>query len=168
VTVHGECFDIEFQREQHAPPHGALYLFCVTDRVRRRGSRNVSVERYGPKDWFAADYDVCIEPIVLNVIRRAFDSGQISFNLPDDPPYVKKLRVERSDFQRSSSVSDGEIRQLIIIHSVYWNSYRGRHGRRYSIQFDSEIDLAYLGVQSEDVRRNQWILNLRYDETSCA
>jgi predicted nucleotide-binding protein len=157
ATVHGECFDVEFQREQDAPPHGALYLFCVTDRVRRRGSRKVSVERYGPKDWFAADYDARIERVVLNLIRRAFDSGQISFDLPGDPTYFKKIQVERSDFQRSSSVSDGEIRQLII-HSAYWNSYRGRHGRRYSIQFDSEIDLDYLGVQSEDVRRNQWIL----------
>lgn len=157
VTVHGECFDVKFQGEQDAPPHGILYLFCVTDRLRQRGSRKISVERYGPKDWFTADYDARIECVVLNAIRRAFDSGQISFDLPLDPTSFKKIRVERSDFQPASSVTDGEIRQLII-HSAYWNSYRGRQGRRFSIQFDSEIDLDYLGVQSEDVRRNQWIL----------
>ncbi len=119
--------------------------------------RKVSVERFGPKEWYAKDYDARVEFVVLNVIRRAFDSGALSFDLPDDPMYFKKVQMEHSDFQPSSSVSDQEIRQLII-HTAFWNSYRGRDGNRYPVQFDSQADLDYLGVGTDEIRRNQWLL----------
>ena len=52
-------------------------------------------------------------------------------------------------------MTDEEIRQLII-HEAYWLSYR--YGNRNPIQFDSETDLEYLGVGTQDVHRNQWVL----------
>jgi predicted nucleotide-binding protein len=157
VTLHGECFDVAFQGQQHAPPDNTLHLFYVTDRKKNRGLRKISIETFGPKERCASDYDARVERVALNVLRRAFDSGEISFDLPDDPTYFKKIPMGASDFQQSSVTSDENIRQLIV-HSAYWNCYRGRFGGRFPIQFDSEIDLDYLGVNSEDIRRNQWIL----------
>jgi hypothetical protein len=157
VTLRGECFDIEFQGKQHVPLDNTLYLFYATDRVRNRGQRKMSVERFGPKTLWASNYDARVEGVVLNVIRRAFDSSEVSFDVPDDPDYFKRVRMEHSDFQPAVAASDEEIRQFIV-HTAYWNSYRGRHGHRFPIQFDSEIDLEYLGVTAEDVRRNQWLL----------
>jgi hypothetical protein len=69
--------------------------------------------------------------------------------------YYKEVLVTPEDFQPQSPASDEEIRQLIL-HEAYWLSYR--HGNRHPVQFDSEIDLEYLGVGVQDIRRNQWVL----------
>lgn len=158
VTLGGECFDIEFQDQEHLPTT-TLYLFYATDRVKNRGLRKVSVERFGPKEWYASDFDRRVELVVLNVIRRGFDSGELSFDHADDPVNFKKIRMTQDDFQSAArhGSNDDEIRQFLI-HAAFWNTYRGRQGPRFPIQFDSEIELDYLGVTAEVVQRNQWLL----------
>jgi hypothetical protein len=118
----------------------------------------VSVYRGGPRDWYAssiAEFDRRIDTVLLNTIRCRFDSGELTFDVPEGATYYKEVLVTHEDFQQQPPASDEEIRQLII-HGAYWRSYR--FGNRYPVQFDSETDLEYLGVGVQDIRRNQWVL----------
>jgi hypothetical protein len=155
VTLGGECFDVAFQGSQHGPPDNFLYLFYISDKTKTTNLRKVSVERFGPKEWCAKDYDARMENVVLNVIRRGFDEGKVGFDLPEDPHYFKKLPLSESDFEQQPQVGDQEIRQFII-HTAFWLSYR--YGSRYPVQFDSPMNVDYLGVTAEDIRRNVWLL----------
>jgi hypothetical protein len=159
VTRLGECFEVSPQGVDRAGNRdGVMHYFHLTDLVRGRGLRKVSVYRGGPRDFYAssvAEFDRRIEMVLLNTIRRRFDSDELTFDVPDDPTYYKEISVTPEDFQPQPPVTDEEVRQLIM-HEAYWLSYR--HGNRYPVQFDSETDLEYLGVEAQDIRRNQWVL----------
>jgi hypothetical protein len=76
--------------------------------------------------------------------------------VPEGATYYRELRLEQSDFQPQASANDAEVRQFIV-HTAYWLAFRyGVTG--YPVQLDSEIDLEYLGVTQNEVRRNQWRL----------
>jgi hypothetical protein len=159
VTRLGECFEVSPQGMDRAGNRdGVLHYFHLTDLVRGRGLRKVSVYRGGPRDFYAsslAEFDRRIEVVLLNTIRRRVDSDELTFDVPEDPTYYKEISVTPEDFQRQPPATDEEVRQLII-HEAYWLSYK--HGNRYPVQFDSETDLEYLGVEAQDIRRNQWVL----------
>lgn len=159
VTRNGECFEVS--PEGTHTPHdrdGVLHYFHLVDLTKDRGMRRVSVYRGGPRDFYAtsvAEFDRRIETVLLNTIRRGFDSADLSFDVPEGATHYKEILVTPTDFQRQMAASDQEIRQLIL-HEAYWLSYR--HGNRYPVQFDLETDLEYLGVEVQDIRRNQWVL----------
>lgn len=159
VTRLGECFEVGPQgTDRPGNRDGVLHYFYLTDLVRGRGLRKVSVYRGGPRDFYApsiAEFDRRIDVVLLNTIRRRFDSGQLTFEAPDDPTYYKEVSLTPEDFQPQQPASDEEVRQLIM-HEAYWLSYKC--GNRYPVQFDSETDSEYLGVGVEDIRRNQWVL----------
>lgn len=159
VTRLGECFEVNPQDKDRAGNRdGVLHYFHLTDLIRGRGLRKVSVYRGGPRDFCApsvAEFDRRIDTVLLNTIRRRFDSGELTFDVPEGATYYKEVLVTPEDFQQQPPSSDEEIRQLIL-HEAYWLSYR--HGNRYPVQFDSETDLEYLGVGVPDIRRNQWVL----------
>lgn len=159
VTRHGECFEVNPQGKDRADNRdGVLHYFHLTDLVKGRGLRKVSVYRGGPRDCYApsiAEFDRRIDTVLLNTIRRRFDSGELTFDVPEGATYYKEVLVTPEDFQVQSPVSDEEIRQLIL-HEAYWLSYK--YGSRHPVQFDSETDLEYLGVGVQDIRRNQWVL----------
>jgi hypothetical protein len=118
----------------------------------------VSVRRGGPRDYYApsiAEFDRRIDTVLLNAIRRGFDSHELTFDVPEGATYYKEIPLATADFQPQAPTSDQEIRQFIL-HEAYWLSYR--HGNRHPVQFDSETDLEYLGVDAADIRRNQWVL----------
>ena len=51
-----------------------------------------------------------------------------------------------------------DLRQFII-HKAFWLAFRhSPAGRRWPVPFDEPIELEYLGVSSEDVVRNEWLL----------
>jgi hypothetical protein len=159
ATRLGECFEINPQGNDRAGNRdGVLHYFHLTDLVRGRGLRKVSVYRGGPRDFYAssvAEFNRRIDTVLLNTIRRRFDSGELTFDVPEGATYYKEILVTPEDFQQQPPASDEEIRQLIM-HEAYWLSYK--YGTRYPVQFDSETDLEYLGVGVQDIRRNQWVL----------
>jgi hypothetical protein len=159
VTRLGECFEVNPQGKDSAGNRdGVLHYFHLTDLVKGRGLLRVSVYRGGPRGFYApsiAEFDRRIDTVLLNTIRRRFDSGELTFDVPEGATYYTEVLVTPEDFQQQSPASDEEIRQLIF-HEAYWLSYR--HGNRYPVQFDSETDLEYLGVGVQDIWRNQWVL----------
>jgi pyrimidine deaminase RibD-like protein len=162
VTRGGECFRVHSQGKDRADNRdGVLHYFHLTDMAKNRGTRRVSVYRGGPRDFYApniAEFDRRIDMVLLNRIRRSFDSGELTFDVPESETYME-VSVKPSDFQPQHPATDPEIRQLIL-HTAYWLGYR--HGQphtpRHLVQFDSDGDLEYLGVEARDVRRNQWLL----------
>jgi hypothetical protein len=159
VTRLGECFEVNPQGKDRADNRdGFLHYFHLTDLVKRRGLLRVSVYRGGPIDCYALsipEFDRRIETVLPNTIRRRFDSGELTFDVPEGATYYTEVLVTPDDFQQQSPASDEEIRQLIL-HEAYWLSYK--HGSRHPVQFVSEIDLEYLGVGVQDIQRNQWVL----------
>jgi hypothetical protein len=157
VTRHGECFEVSPQGEDRGQNRdGVLHCFHLTDSVKGRGLLRVSVYRGGPRDCYApiAEFDRRIDVVLLNTIRRRFDSGELTFDVPEGATYYTEIVLTSEDF-RQSKASDEEIRQLIL-HEAYWISFK--RGARYPAQFDSETDLEYLGVGVQDIKRNQWVL----------
>jgi predicted nucleotide-binding protein len=106
----------------------------------------VSLFRFGPDKLSVPNYDAQIASVRLNAIRRAFDAGTLSFDRPPAP----------HQYQQPAASEEG-IRQFIV-HKAYWLSYRDSPEGRFPVQFDESVDLAYLGVESNDVRRNVWLL----------
>jgi hypothetical protein len=159
VTRLGEFFQASPQGKDRAGNRdGVLHYFHLTDLVRGRGLRKVSVYRGGPRDFYTstvAEFDQRIDSVLLNTIRHRFDSGELTFDVPDDATHYKEIRVTPEDFKPQPPASDEEVRQLIM-HEAYWLSYK--NGNRYPVQFDSETDLEYLGVGVQDIHRNQWVL----------
>jgi hypothetical protein len=159
VTRLGECFEVNPQGMGRANNRdGVLHYFHLTDLVKGRGLRQVSVYRGGPRDFYApsiAEFDRRIDIVLLNTIRRRFDSGELTFDVPEGATHYTEILVTPEDFQQRSTASDGEIRQLIL-QEAYWLSYK--YGNRHPVQFDSETDLEYLGVGVQDIWRNQWVL----------
>jgi hypothetical protein len=148
VTLSGECFEVEFQSTEVNPHRdGVSYLFYVTDLRSGKGRRLVSL--LVPSDTPGLD-KAC-----LNAIRRAFDSGAFDFDQPYDPMVFKELPFTRADIGPQPRASDAQIRQLIRT-KAYWLSWK--LGNRYPIQFDSSVDLEYLGIDTLVVRQNQWFL----------
>ncbi len=156
VTLGGECFEAEFEREQTALPNrlGAYYIFRLRDLLSERGERSVSLFISDHIKMLNPNYAARVELVRINVIRRAFDSGKLSFDEPYDEHLYKPLDMEESDFHQQPLVSDEEIRQFIICRA-YWLSYRHpTQPGRYSVNFETPDDLDYLGATQADIRRN--------------
>lgn len=156
VTLSGECFDAEYEGEQTALPTrlGSYFLFRLRDVRKERGERLVSIFRSDQIKLLNPNYASRIEFVRINVIRRAFDSGTLSFDAPSDQHTYKTLDLKDSDFQQQPLVGDPEIRQFMM-HKAYWLSYRHpTHPGEQPISFDAPEDLDYLGVTQSDIRRN--------------
>jgi serine/threonine protein kinase len=159
VTLSGEVFEVAYQRKESADDRdGILYLFTITDCKRRRGLRHVMLFRGGAKDYYAQDYEERIGVVRLNAIRRAFDSGLISFDAPFEQDKYIELKLRKSDFQRGLPANDGQIRDFIK-QTAFWLGFRlSTNVDRYFVSFDTEQDLEYLNVSRDDVMRNLWFL----------
>ena len=71
---------------------GVLHYFHLTDLVKGRGLLKVSVYRGGPRDFYAssiAEFDRRIDTVLLNTIRRRFDSGELTFDVPEGATYLQ-------------------------------------------------------------------------------
>jgi len=157
VTLNGECFDVTFDEARTTLPTRActLHYFRLNDLVIKRGERLVSLYFFNFDRLSIPDFDIRLRDVRLNTIRRAFDSGALSFDSDYDPHTYKEFPLTVSDFGQHQAANDLEIRQFIV-HKAYWLSYK--HGN-YPVQFDDEADLDYLGVGYADVRRGIWYLN---------
>jgi predicted nucleotide-binding protein len=157
VTLSGECFQLVFEREETAQEHsGAYYLFKLDDLAKKRGERLVMLFRGGPKTGYDENYDSRLDVVLLNVIRRALDSGAFSFDAPFDEARYKELLLKKSDFQLQPPANDEQAQQFII-NQAYWLGCRfNENFQRHVVRFDLPQDLEYLGVTATDIRRNIW------------
>ena len=162
VTLRGECFEVKFEGFQNsANGEGVVHRFGLTDLTSKRGIRKVSVFRARSKHFYVsnlAEYDRRIDTVLLNTIRRAFDSGVLTFDAPKGAAPDKEIALDPLDFRQQVQRDDREI-SLFIVHTGYWLSYS--YGRRYPVQLDSEADLEYLGATAEDIGRNEESLKER-------
>jgi hypothetical protein len=157
VTLTGECFDSNFEEARTALPlkDGTLHYFRLNDLTKGRGERLVSLYFFNFDRLSIPHFEQRVEIVRLNTIRRAFDSGILSFGSAYDPHTYREIPLTVADFSPRPALSDIEIRQFII-HKAYWLSYK--YGT-YPVQFDDQIDLDYLGTEYGDVRRGIWYLN---------
>jgi hypothetical protein len=119
-----------------------------------RGERLVSLFRSDQIKLLNANYAARVELARINIIRRAFDSGKLSFDEPYDLQAYKPLEMKDSDFVQQPLVSDPEIRQFII-YKAFWLSYmHPTHPGHYGVNFENPDDLDYLGATQADVGRN--------------
>lgn len=159
VTKGGECFDAAFQRKQVPPDRdGVLYLFHLNDCRNNRGMRLVSLFRSGPAKLGIQDYESRIENVRLNTLRRAFDLGALRFEAAYDEHRYKELRLDTSDFNVQPPASPEHIKQYIK-NKAYWLGFKyNKKPGVYFMQFDTPVDLEYLGSNVADVRRYAWLL----------
>jgi hypothetical protein len=157
VTLSGECFGALFEEARSALPHrdGTLHYFRLNDLIRNRGERLVSLFFFNFDRLSIPQYDLKLPDARLNAIRRAFDSGALSFDSPYDLRIYHELPLTIADFSPRLPASDIEIRQYII-HKAYWLSYK--YGS-YPTELDGQCDLNYLGIDHQDVKRGIWYLN---------
>jgi hypothetical protein len=159
VTIGGECFEAEFRGAGDSGGRdGVLYRFCLRDLLEDRGERYVSLFRTATERASMQDYDARIATVRLNVLRRAFDSGALSFDTPVDADRYHELRLRLSDFQPPKKSDDETIRQFINF-GAYCLAFKFAPSRpNVFVDFDCPEDLDYLGVKSDDIGRNIWFL----------
>jgi len=153
VTLSGECFEAEFQGEVPFRLTGPEHRFRLHDVRRGRPDRLVSL--FTSDQIKSPNYADRIEFVRINVIRRALDSGKLSFDAPLDQQKYEPLEMRESDFnQQQSSVSDQEIQQYMR-HKAYWLSYmHPTVPSFYAVNFENDYDLDYLGTTTGGIRRN--------------
>jgi pyrimidine deaminase RibD-like protein len=159
VTLYGECFEAELRSvDEYQGRDGLLHKFYVKDMVSNRGQRLVSVFADWTLEATCANYKSRLGIVCLNGLRRAFDSGALSFDAPFDEHHYNELSLSPEDFQIRPARTDGEIRQYIIRKS-YWLAYRfpmepQQTGILYPIPFDEPADLDYMDATAPDIWRN--------------
>jgi hypothetical protein len=160
VTVGGECFEAAYIDKGPADGRdGVLYYFKLTDLVKDRGLRNVSLFRSGTDRVFIEDYDARVETVRLNVLRRAFDSGTFSFETPVVPDRYHELRLRADDFKPQKLVSDEVVRRFLKLGG-YWLGFKYlSHEPNAYIDFDCAEDLDYLGATIQILARNLRLLS---------
>ena len=114
VTLTGECFEAAFEGEERYRLSGNVLRFRLQDVRAGRGERLVSLFRSDQLKILNPNYAARIEFAKINIIRRALDSGKLSFNEPYEEQEYKPLGMIDSDFDQQSLVSDPEIRQFMI------------------------------------------------------
>jgi hypothetical protein len=156
VTLGGECFDAQYQEAGHAghDRDGTLYYFKIVDLAKTRGTRAVSLFMSGPESFGIENIDARIEVARLNCLRRAFDSGDLSF----EKPTHHELPFRAMDFQPREHASDEVIRRFIKL-GAYWLGFKLRPDvRDFFVDFECAEDMDYLGVTKPDLARNLWLL----------
>jgi hypothetical protein len=161
VTLGGEFFEATFKRKGEANYCDRVsYLFKLKDLTKDRGERLISlswceVTEFDHPDY---DYETRLEHARLNALRRAFDSGILSFDSPYDVRTYRELSLADSDFKPQPRVSDQELK-LFIMHKAYWVGFRNNPDPHIPpIQFNTLLDLEYLGAKPDDVKRYVWLL----------
>jgi Predicted nucleotide-binding protein containing TIR-like domain len=158
VTLGGECFEADYEATGNADGRdGVLYYFKIRDLREDRGTRSVSMFRSGTDKVSIKDYDLRVETVRLNVLRRAFDSGIFSFETPVTPHRYHELRLRAADFQPQKKASDEAIRHFIKLGAFYLG-FKYPPNNASIVDFDCAEDLEYLGANAQDIGRNVRLL----------
>ena len=155
VTLSGECFDAEFQGEARGGRRlGTVHLFRLRDLRSGRGDLLVSLFRSEQLKLLNPNYGSRIELARINAIRRAFDTGKLSFGMRRDEHMYQSLDLEDSDLEQLPLVADADIRQFMT-HKAYWLGYMHPVFQpNEPIGLDSPEDRDYLGSGEADMIRS--------------
>lgn len=160
VTLEGECFELTLARKTGYPDRdGELFHFLIDDLIANRGRVLVSVFASGTLRVLVPNCNAQIDSVILNKMRGAFDSGELTFVGTHDSSEYRELVLQPEDFKPQKATAD-EIQELIK-HEAYWLGFRYSPNPRYLVSFDSQTDLDYLGVSPNDVRRYVMLLEHR-------
>ncbi len=159
VTCSGECIFVEFQRSNGSYEFNMSYQFRVEDLIAKRGARWVSVEFFRRAIVNAHDFKSKEQILSWNAIREAFDRNELTFRVePDDPNRYIEIKVRDYIVEDRKTLPDGIVREYLIA-KAYWLGYKlSSDPNRFPVDFESEEDIAYLGVTKEDLRRAAWRL----------
>jgi hypothetical protein len=161
VTIGRECFEAGYLGSGDSGGRdGVLYRFRLRDLLKDRGERLVSLFRTGTDRVSIENYEARIATVRLNVLRRAFDSGTLSFDAPFDSDKYHELPLRASDFQpQPQKKADDETIRRFIKFGAYCLAFRFAPNRsNVYADFDCPEDLDYLRVKSDDIGRNIWFL----------
>src|ERR1700675_2282327 len=104
VTIRGDCFEIRYNGSPvSATRDGVVHQFRLHDLLMKRDDLRISVCRGGVLDAYvpsAMEFDRRENAVVLNVIRRAFDSGEVSFDRASESANYTEISLEPSDFAK--------------------------------------------------------------------
>ena len=162
VTQEGECFEVVFQGEEKVHNRDGVFYLCRLNDLKdkQRGQRLVSIFRFGPEHFYWPDYHSRLESVLLNTIRRAFDSGRLTFDGPYDPGTYTEILLQPQDFGAQKVASGDEIQEFIQ-HKAYWLGFRYNANPGHPVSFGSPTDLTYLGLNPVDVRRYVLLMEQR-------
>src|SRR5712692_9590612 len=155
VTLSGECFEVVFEGTESAGNRdGVLYLFRLRDLKNNRGTRLISLFRSGQTKLWFKDYDSRIANVRLNAIRRAFDSGALSFDVAHNEHSSTEIVLHSAEFNSRPPANADDIKRFIK-HTAYWAFKLNSDSdpTRLHTVFDIPLHLEYLGVSAADVNR---------------
>ncbi len=161
VTLDGQCFSALFEGKHHARDRDVfLYRFLLEDRAAARGNRVVFIGITLEAKTLMKDSEDRETLIALNVIRRAMDNGTLDFGrpVPDPQEYTELLLKSGDVLQPAPKATDSEVRTFVL-HKAYWLGYRNSPDPgRYWVDFAADVDLDYLGADTDAIARIVWLL----------
>ncbi len=162
VTLAGECFEARLKHKEYNPARSSLATFWVLeDKVWERP--NLRVAAFLPDETCcelegrsSLDHDL----VGLNGVRRAFDWGELRF---EDDVSERVLQREvivspNAPALSQNFVVDARVRSLIL-HRAYWEGFKYSPSSSHSLDFATDRDLDYLGVDRNAIQRNVWLLS---------
>jgi hypothetical protein len=151
VTLGGECFDVHIGGDGLDERRGGtVHNFQLFD-VREKHPDMLVLLFLSERFDLLTRGATRLDDVKLNVIRRAFDAGKLSFGTFAEDT-VHRLDIQESDFQKQT-VGDAEIREFMM-HKAYWEGYKLATHPEQPIDFETPEDLDYLGATQIDIRRN--------------
>jgi hypothetical protein len=161
VTVGGECFLSRLRHKGYSPARSSVATFWVLeDRVWGRPSLQVAAflpdeTCWQLAEWAGLDHDL----VALNGVRRAFDCAELQFECgaSEQGPQKEIIVLPNLIGQERSFVADTRGRALIL-HTAYWVGFKYQASQEAWVDFATDQDLEYLGVDRNTIQRNVWLL----------
>jgi hypothetical protein len=160
VTLSGESFQAQYQEAGRAENRdGVLYYFLLTDLIKNRGPRQISLFLAGPERVFIDNLDQRLDTVRLNTIRRAFDSKLLDFVSPvGEGLGCKEIPLRARDFQTHPEAGDEQIRRFLKLSGYSLGFRNGPNKPNSYLDFDCPLDFEYLGTTSDRLARHIWLL----------
>lgn len=163
VTVEGECFQARLRYKGCNPARSSLEtVWVLEDKVWKRPSLRVTALLPEETCWRLEEARITLDRdlVALNGIRRAFDCGELRFD--DDAPGVRRQKEvivqPNAPGPERNFVPDARVRSLIL-HRAYWEGFKYSASSGHRLDFATDRDLEYLGVDRDAIQSNAWLLS---------
>jgi hypothetical protein len=163
VTVEGECFQARLRHKGYNPGRSSLETsWVLEDKVWERPSLRAVALLPDETCWQLEEEGITLDHdlVALNGIRRAFDCGELHF---DD--IASEVRGQKEVIVRPNApgperdfVPDARVRSLIL-HRAYWEGFKYGASSGHCLDFATDRDLEYIGVDRNAIQRNAWLLS---------
>jgi hypothetical protein len=163
VTVEGECFQACLKCKGCNPARSSLEtVWVLEDKVWERP--NLRVTSLLPEEtcWQLEEARITLDRdlVALNGVRRAFDSAELRFD--DNASEARRQREvivqPNAPGPERNFVPDARVRSLIL-HRAYWEGFKYGASSGHWLDFATDRDLEYIGVDRNAIQRNVWLLS---------